>query len=130
MAKPTKERPNIVQITRESTPQLIPLYNQLYSHPDFTIEDGLMLEQSQYIDCAPFLGDEEGAYAVEMLDASMEPRYRKGDILLVNPNWMPVREEDAIIPCKHNPKVGKSRWIALVREIVLIDDVSKDEYSK
>ena len=67
---------------------------------------------------------------MEMLDASMELRYRKRDILFVNTNWMPVREEDAIIQCKHNPKVGKSRWIALVREIVLIDDLSKDEYSK
>ena len=43
---------------------------------------------------------------------------------------MPVRKEDAIIQYKHNPKVGKSMWIALVREIVLIDVLSKDEYSK
>ena len=124
---PIQDRPNIVQITERNQTQAIPLYKQPYSHPTLRLEDGILLETSQNIECPPFLKGEEGAYAVEMQDASMEPRYSWGDILFVNPNAMPRSGEDAIVQMEWDQEDGsKLRKVGFVREIVNIDDAWRD----
>lgn len=122
--KPEDERPRVMQISDVTVNRIIPVYKQPYLEvgPHFKFTDGILLEGSEHIECPPYLRHEEDAYAVQLWDAQMEPRYRAGDILFVNPNVRPRAGEDAVIQIRHKSEdTLKHRWIGLVREIVRAD---------
>lgn len=122
--KPLAERPNIVQITHNAPPKLIPLYEQPYMETDahFRLSDGILLEGSGHIECPPFLKDEEGAYAVKLWHDAMEPRFHPNDILFVNPNLTAIAGEDVIVQIRHKSEdAPKHRWVGFVRELVRVD---------
>lgn len=116
-AKPVEERPNIVQLARESTPQLIPLFKQLYQPKGFAHDDGTLKAEPEHIPCPPFLENVEGAYGIVMPDLSMSSRYREGDTLFVNTEIAPFYRDDVVVELKFNDQI-----ICVVREVVSLKE--------
>ena len=56
-----------------------------------------------------------------MPDIMMEPRYRQGDVLYVNPEIQPIRGDDVVVQLAY-----KDRLIAVVGELVGIEKDTPD----
>ncbi len=89
--------PNVAANARQpqTSGKLIPLYARpLAGENDaFSFTDGPAAE----IACPPFLERVVGAYAVGVSGESMEPRYRAGEVLYVNPARPPRRGDDVVM---------------------------------
>ena len=69
----------------------------------------------------PILQGAQSCFAIQMVDDSMMPRYRRGDTLFVNPNINAMFDDDVVIELVYGLKS-----IMLVREIAHMDVIDDD----
>ena len=93
--------------------QVIPKYHQPYQPKGFRYYDSLLLENADSTETLPSLRHVLGAYAVVMPSDTMEPRYRQGDVLFVNPELQPYYGDDVVLRVQF-----KNRTIGVIRELL------------
>lgn len=69
----------------------------------------------------PILQGAKSCFAIQMVDDSMMPRYRRGDTLFVNPNINAMFDDDVVIELCYGLKS-----IMLVREVAHLDVIDVD----
>lgn len=77
-------------------PGLVPLYGFVGAASDGRLT---LAEQNQrgYVPMHPAQMHSRDAFALEVADISMSPRYEPGEIIYVTPNRWPAREQDCVI---------------------------------
>ena len=110
------------KITYSSEPLPIPKYTQNYNARGMAYEDAILFDNPDYVDRPPFLKNVTGAYAVVMPSYEMEPRYRQGDTLYVNPEILPERGDDVVIHLKF-----KHHTVCIIREAIFAENAAADD---
>ena len=113
------------KITYSSEPLPIPKYTQPYNARGMAYKDAILFENADLVDRPPVLKNVKGAYAVFMPSLNMEPRYRQGDTLSVNPEISPERGDDVVIHLEF-----KDRTVCIVRELVLTVNLASDDQNE
>ena len=113
------------KITYSSKPLPIPKYTQPYNARGMAYKDAILFENADLVDRPPVLKNVKGAYAVFMPSLKMEPRYRQGDTLYVNPEISPERGDDVVIHLEF-----KDRTVCIVRELVLTVNLASDDQNE
>jgi hypothetical protein len=85
-------------------------------------KDAILFDNADFVDRPPVLKNVEDAYAIVMPSHDMEPRYRQGDTLYVNPEILPERDDDVVIHLKF-----KNHTVCIIREAVLVENAAPDE---
>lgn len=110
------------KITYSSEPLPIPKYTQPYNARGIAYKDAILFENGDLVDRHPVLKNVSEAYAVVMPSHDMEPRYRQGDTLYVNPEISPERGDDVVIHFEF-----KNRIVCIVREVILVENAAPDD---
>ena len=110
------------KITYSSGPLPIPKYTQPYNARGMAYKDAILFDNADFVDRQPVLKNVEDAYAIVMPSHDMEPRYRQGDTLHVNPEISPERGDDVVIHLKF-----KNHTVCIIREVILMENASADE---
>ena len=76
----------------------------------------MLLANPDPVEAPPYLNGVENVLYLFMPDIMMEPRYRQGDVLYVNPEIQPIRGDDVVVQLAY-----KDRLIAVVGELVTIE---------
>lgn len=92
----------------------IPVYASAQGGPDGTL---LAYEPIEYVDRPEPLFAVRGAFAMYVVNDSMEPKYSQGALLLIHPG-RPVRHGDYVLIVKRSPHNEHS---ALVKQLVRMD---------
>jgi hypothetical protein len=111
-----------VKVTHIDSTFIIKKFTQQYNAKDFPYQDGVLVDNPDWIEGPPVLRNVPDAYAVVMPDISMEPRYREGDILFVNPEIYPTRGDDVVVQLKY-----KDRTICIIREVVFMENAAPED---
>lgn len=101
------------KITYSSEPLPIPKYTQPYNARGMAYKDAILFENGDLVDRHPVLKNVTDAYAVVMPSHDMEPRYRQGDTLYVNPEISPEDGDDVVIHLKFN-----HHDVCIIREVI------------
>lgn len=101
---------------------VIPKYHHAYQPKGFPYNDSLLLENPDSTEAIPSLRHVLGAYAVVMPSDTMEPRYRRGDVLYVNPELQPYYGDDVVLLVRY-----KNRTVGVVRELLNQEPVYNEE---
>lgn len=110
---PEKKAEKAASTPRISQQQVIPKFHHPYQPKGFPYYDSILLENADSTDVPPSLRHVIGAYAVVMPSDTMEPRYRPGDVLFVNPELAPYYGDDVVLRIRY-----KSRTVGVVREVL------------
>lgn len=103
---------------KKVTQKTIPKYRQAYRPRNFPFPDGILLENQDFTEAPASLRNVLDAYAVVVNSNHMEPRYRIGDVLFVNPDEEPLIGDDVVLRFKY-----KNRSVGVVRELIDKDDI-------
>ena len=123
-AGPEAKQPKI-NIGWLDSPKLIKKYSDTYNARGFPYDDGVMMANEEYVSAPPFLNDVPDAYAIVMPADTMEPRYRAGDTLYVNPEILPYYGDDVVIHIQF-----KNRACAIIREVIKLEGVFTGEHDE
>lgn len=93
--------------------RFIPKYYLQDRPRDFPYPDGVLLQGGDTTEVPPMLQHVIGGYAVVMPSDAMEPRYREGDVLFVNPEQQVYYGDDVVLRVRY-----KNRTIGVVREVI------------
>ena len=112
-ALPQKIAEKAATASKGEVQQVIPKYHQPYQPKGFPYYDSILLENADSTDVLPSLRHVIGAYALVMPSDTMEPRYRDGDVLFVNPELQPYHGDDVVLRVRY-----KNRTVGVVREVL------------
>ena len=96
-----------------SEKRFIPKYKFAGKPKGFDFDDGIVMDSNDLTETIPAIQNVPDAYAVVMPTSDMEPRYREGDTLFVDPELAPYYGDDVVIKLQY-----AERTILLVRELV------------
>ena len=112
-ALPQKIAEKAATASKGEVQQVIPKYHQPYQPKGFPYYDSILLENADSTDVLPSLRHVIGAYALVMPSDTMEPRYRPGDVLFVNPELQPYYGDDVVLRVRY-----KNRTVGVIREVL------------
>jgi transcriptional regulator with XRE-family HTH domain len=121
-ALPKKIAEKAATASKGEAQQVIPKYHQPYQPKGFPYYDSILLENADSTDVLPSLRHVIGAYALVMPSDTMEPRYRAGDVLFVNPELQPYYGDDVVLRVRY-----KNRTVGVVREVLNQEPVYSDK---
>lgn len=96
----------------------IPKFHHSYRPRNFPFPDGILLENQDFTEAPASLRNVPNAYAVVVTSDHMEPRYRIGDVLFVNPDEEPLIGDDVVLRFKY-----RNRSVGVVREVINRDAI-------
>ena len=117
-----KPQPNFQDAPKKPLKKYTTPYNPKELDETFSyLQTGVLLANPDLVEAPPYLNGVENAYCLVMPDEMMEPRYRQGDVLYVNPEIQPIRGDDVVVQLAY-----KDRVIAVVGELVAIEKDTPD----
>ena len=99
-------------VPQAPTLRYIPKYNKSGKPKGFDFDDGVLMDSSDLTIAPPIVQNVPNAYAVVMPTSDMEPKFREGDVLYVDPELSPFYGDDVVIKLSYG-----ERTILLVREL-------------
>ena len=105
-----KPQPNFQDALKKPLKKYTIPYNPKELDETFSyLQTGVLLANPDLVEAPPYLNGVENAYCLVMPDEMMEPRYRQGDVLYVNPEIQPIRGDDVVVQLAY-----KDRLIAVI----------------
>lgn len=102
--------------------RFIPKYTKAGKPKGFDFEDGILMESNDLTEAIPVIQNVPDAYAVVMPNDEMEPRFREGDTLFVDPELAPYYGDDVVIKLQY-----AERTILLVRQVTNLEAVFDED---
>ena len=102
--------------------RVIPKYTKSGKPKGFDFDDGVLMDSNDLTTAPPIIQNVPDAYAVVMPTDDMEPRFRQGDTLFVDPELSPYYGDDVVVKLQY-----QERTILLIRQLVDMEAVFDED---
>lgn len=105
-----------------NTPRVIPLYRKSAKPKGFDFDDGVLVDDTDFTVPPPAIMNVPNSYAVVVPTDDMEPRFRKGDTVFVDPELAPYYGDDVVIKLYY-----ELQTIMIIRQIANLEAVFDED---